>query len=143
MVKVNNQRKSVVPLGRNQLQTDSAGFRNQTTKSIMELYKISVKGNELDVLFMNNYYVFHSAFYGYVAIAERNYYPNSQKSNIALYVGNRHIGGGSLTESAIIKGAKRLITKCETKYNQANKVDFFVAENCDCNNSTIILNVEL
>lgn len=108
----------------------------------MELYKTTIKGSEIDVLFMGGYYVFHSPYYGYVAIAERTYNPKTQTSNLVLYIGNHHLGGGSLTESAIKASAKRFIAKCERKYNDATKVDFVVKDH-DCNNSYIHLNVEL
>ena len=109
----------------------------------MELYKTTIKGNKINVLFMSNYYVFHSAFYGYVAIAERNYNPKYCTSWVELWAGNRHLGGGSLTESAIIASAKRFIAKCERKYNESTKVNFTINENHDCNNSFLVLDVQL
>lgn len=106
----------------------------------MELYKTSANGNELNVLFMSNYYVFHNTLYGYVAIAERIYNTASRESYINLYVGNKHIGGGSLTENGVITAAKRLITKAEKKYNSAVKVEFMTNIR-DCNAALIELNI--
>lgn len=108
----------------------------------MELYKISIKGNEINVLFMSNTYVFHNTFYGFVAIAPRNYNVRAQKSEVVLWVGNKHLGGGSLTEGAIIASAKRFITKCEKRYNDTTKVEISVNHH-DCNNSYIRLDIEL
>lgn len=106
----------------------------------MELYKTSANGNNLNVLFMSNYYVFHHTLHGYVAIAERVYNAANRESYITLYAGNKHIGGGSLTENGVITAAKRLITKAERKYNAAVKVEF-ITNMMDCNAALVELNI--
>ena len=97
----------------------------------MEFFRIKINECEVNVVFNGSTYYFHNSFYGYVAIAERDYeytYNSDHATKFNIYVGNEHCIGGSFSNSRIIAAVKRLINKQENKYC-ANKVDYIITEN--------------
>ena len=106
----------------------------------MEFYKTSIYGNEINVIFLGGVYVFHNDYYGYLAIAERDYNYHTRESRVNISFGNHHIGGGSMTNERLLSGVKRFITKAERKYNEAIKVTF-IETMTDNANTIVKLNI--
>lgn len=86
----------------------------------MIVSKITIAGNEVSVIFTGMQYIFHNAYFGILAVAERvdsrEEETGVQVARFILGVENYRTVGGSLNISTIIPAAKRYITKNENKY---------------------------
>jgi len=82
----------------------------------MEIYKTTIKGCEVNMIFTGKNYFFHNSFYGWLAIAERQegHYDKPQK--FVLYIGNRHTLDGTMTNSVVAAAVRKFIRKCENKF---------------------------
>ena len=86
----------------------------------MIVSKIKIAGHEVNVIFTGMQYIFHNAYFGLLAVAERVYSRTEetgvQVARFVLGVENYRTRGGSLNINDIIPAAKRYITKSENKY---------------------------
>ena len=86
----------------------------------MIVSKITVAGREVSVIFTGSQYIFHNAYFGLLAVAERvdgcTEETGSQVARSVLGVENYRTRGCSLNIKTIIPAAKRYITKNENKY---------------------------
>lgn len=83
----------------------------------MEISITAIRGRKVNVIFNGSTYYFHNSFFGFLAIAERDY--NEEKNGKAAFtiiVGNHHTTGGSLCNSAIETAVKRFINKAECNF---------------------------
>ena len=82
--------------------------------------KITVAGHEVNVIFTGMQYIFHDAYFGILAVAERvdsrEEETGGQVARFILSVENYRTRGCSLDMNTIIPAAKRYITKNENKY---------------------------
>ena len=86
----------------------------------MIVSKITIAGHEVNVIFTGMQYIFQNAFFGLLAVAERDYSreeeTGGQVARFVLGVENYRTRGCSLNINTIIPAAKRYITKNENKY---------------------------
>lgn len=85
----------------------------------MIVSKITIAGHEVNVIFTGMQYIFHNAYFGLLAVAERVDGRTEEINGVArfvLSVDNYRTRGGSLNINTIIPAAKRYITKNENKY---------------------------
>ena len=86
----------------------------------MEVSKIKIAGHEVSVIFTGMQYIFHDAYFGILAVAERVYSRTEetgvQVERFVLGVENYRTRGCSLNINTIMPAAKRYITKNENKY---------------------------
>ena len=86
----------------------------------MIVSKITIAGNEVNVIFTGSQYIFHNAYFGILAVAERvdsrEEETGGQVARFVLGVENYKTKGSSLNINTIIPAAKRYITKNENKY---------------------------
>lgn len=86
----------------------------------MIVSKITVTGHEVNVIFTGTQYIFHNAYFGLLAVAERvdsrEEETGVQVERFVLSVDNYRTLGSSLNINTIIPAAKRYITKNENKY---------------------------
>ena len=83
----------------------------------MIVSKITVAGCEVSVIFTGMQYIFHNAYFGLVAVAERvDVRTEDGVARFILGVENYRTRGGSLNINTMIPAAKRYITKNENKY---------------------------
>lgn len=85
----------------------------------MIVSKITVAGCEVNVIFTGMQYIFHNAYFGLLAVAERVDGRTEETNGVArfvLSVENYRTVGSSLNINTIIPAAKRYITKNENKY---------------------------
>lgn len=86
----------------------------------MIVSKITVAGHDVNVIFTGMQYIFHNAYLGFLAVAERvdgrEEETGVQVTRFILDVENYRTRGCSLNINTIIPAAKRYITKNENKY---------------------------
>lgn len=83
----------------------------------MIVSKIKIAGHEVSVIFTGMQYIFHNAYFGLLAVAERvDGRTEDGVARFVLGVENYRTRGGSLNINTIITAAKRYITKNENKY---------------------------
>ena len=86
----------------------------------MIVSKIKIAGHEVNVIFTGMQYIFHNAYFGLLAVAERvdsrEEETGCQVARFVLSVDNHNTLGSSLNINTIIPAAKRYITKNENKY---------------------------
>ena len=86
----------------------------------MIVSKIKIAGHEVNVIFTGMQYIFHNAYFGLLAVAERvdsqEEETGCQVARFVLGVENYRTVGSSLNINTIIPAAKRYITKSENKY---------------------------
>lgn len=85
----------------------------------MIVSKITIAGHEVNVIFTGMQYIFHNAYFGLLAVAERVDGRTEEINGVArfvLSVDNYNTLGSSLNINTIIPAAKRYITKNENKY---------------------------
>ena len=86
----------------------------------MIVSKITVSGHEVNVIFTGMQYIFHNAYFGLLAVAERvdgrEEETGVQVARFILSVDNYNTLGSSLNINTIIPAAKRYITRNENKY---------------------------
>ena len=102
----------------------------------MIVSKITVAGHEVSVIFTGMQYIFHNAYFGLLAVAERidsrEEETGDQVARFILSVDNYNTLGSSLNINTIIPAAKRYITKNENKYI-ATVVEYDVRDAGDIN----------
>lgn len=82
----------------------------------MEITKIKRNGCEVSVLFTGMQYIFHSSFYGILAVAERKGYKKEDGNYFTIRYGNCHTIGGSFGGEACLVMAKQFVKKTENRY---------------------------
>ena len=86
----------------------------------MIVSKITVAGNEVSVIFTGMQYIFHDAYFGILAVAERvdsrEEETGGQVARFVLGVENYRTRDCLLNINTIIPAIKRHITKNENKY---------------------------
>lgn len=83
----------------------------------MIVSKITIAGHEVNVIFTGVQYIFHNAYFGLLAVAERiDSRTEDGVARFVLGVENYKTKGSSLNINTIIPAAKRYITKNENKY---------------------------
>ena len=86
----------------------------------MIVSKIKIAGHEVSVIFTGMQYIFHDAYFGILAVAERVYSRTEetgvQVERFVLGVENYRTRGCSLNINTIMPAAKRYITKNENTY---------------------------
>lgn len=86
----------------------------------MEVSRIKIAGHEISVIFTGTQYIFHNAYFGLLAVAERVYSRTEETGvhveRFVLGVENYRTCGASLNINTIIPAAKRYINKSENKY---------------------------
>ena len=85
----------------------------------MIVSKITVAGHEVSVIFTGMQYIFHNAYFGLLAVAERvddRTEERNGRARFILSVDNYRTCGCSLNINTITPAAKRYITKNENKY---------------------------
>lgn len=83
----------------------------------MIVSKITIAGHEVNVIFTGVQYIFHNAYFGLLAVAERvDSRTEDGVARFVLGVENYKTKDGSLNINTIIPAAKRYITKNENKY---------------------------
>ena len=83
----------------------------------MIVSKIKIAGHEVNVIFTGMQYIFHNAYFGLLAVAERvDSRTEDGAARFVLSVDNHNTLGSSLNINTIIPAAKRYITKNENKY---------------------------
>lgn len=83
----------------------------------MDIKQISYKGSKFTAIFNGTSYVFHSNFFGIVAIATRDI--NDCKHFHVVY-GNRHCEGGRFGGQVLLPMVKRHIKKEENQFVPSN-----------------------
>lgn len=83
----------------------------------MIVSKIKIAGCEVNVIFTGAQYIFHNAYFGLLAVAERvDGCTEDGVARFVLSVENYGTRGSSLNTNTIIPAAKRHITRNENKY---------------------------
>ena len=83
----------------------------------MIVSKITIAGHEVSIIFTGMQYIFHNAYFGLLAVAERvDSRTEDGAARFVLGVENYRTRGSSLNINTIIPAAKRYITKNENKY---------------------------
>ena len=86
----------------------------------MIVSKITIAGNAVNVIFTGMQYIFHAAYFGILAVAERvdsrEEETGVQVERFVLGVENYKTRDCSLNINTMIHAAKRYITKNENKY---------------------------
>ena len=97
----------------------------------MEITKIKRNGCEVNVIFTGAQYIFHNAFYGILAVAERKGYKPEDNNHFTVYYGNHQTLGGSFAGTYCLTMAKSFIKQNESKYIQVNTTFDEVQEDLD------------
>ena len=97
----------------------------------MEISKIKRNGAEVNVIFTGEQYIFHNAFYGILAVAERKGYKEEDVNHFTVYYGNRQTIGGSFAGECCLVMAKNFIKKSEDRYIKQNTTFEAVKEDLD------------
>lgn len=97
----------------------------------MEITKIKRNGCEVNVIFTGKQYIFHNAFYGILAVAERKGYSKEDTNHFTVYYGNHQTSGGSFAGTYCLSMAKSFIKQNESKYVQVNTTFDEVQEDLD------------
>ena len=86
----------------------------------MIVSKITIARHEVNVIFTGMQYIFHNAYFGLLAVAERvdsrTEETGVQVARFVLGVENYGTRGGSLNIASRCPAARRYITKSENKY---------------------------
>ena len=102
----------------------------------MIVSKIKIAGHEVNVIFTGMQYIFHNAYFGLLAVAERvdsqEEETGCQVARFVLGVENYRTRGGSIKINDIIPAAKRYITKSENK-DMSKVVEYDVRDAGDIN----------
>jgi len=86
----------------------------------MEIYKTTIAGTAVNVIFVGSVYLFHNSYYGYIAHAKRSELRQERGHEFfTLTTGNHHTIGGRCSGSALESGVKRFITKLEKQHGAA------------------------
>lgn len=83
----------------------------------MEIKQISYKGGKFIAIFNGTAYVFHSNFFGIVAIATRD---NNDSRHFHISYGNRNCEGGCFGGHVLLPMIKRYIKKEENQFVPSN-----------------------
>lgn len=97
----------------------------------MEITKIKRNECEVNVIFTGAQYIFHNAFYGILAVAERKGYKPEDTNHFTVYYGNHQILGGSFAGTYCLTMAKSFIKRNESKYVEVNTTFDEVQEDLD------------
>ncbi len=83
----------------------------------MEITKITRNSCEVNVIFTGAQYIFHNAFYGILAVAERKEFDiDKAHTGFTLYYGNNNTLGGRFGGKYCLSMAKSFINKSENRY---------------------------
>lgn len=86
----------------------------------------------VNVIFTGAQYIFHNAFYGILAVAERKEFDvDKAYTSFTIYYGNNHTLGGSFGGKYCLGMAKSFINKSENRYVKTNVTYDEVKEDLD------------
>lgn len=98
----------------------------------MEISKMHISGREVNVIFTGAQYIFHNAFFGVIAVANRLYTTDKAKQNFEIDIDNFKTIGSRCNYPTIATAVKRYITKEENKFVPTN-VEYQINEGCEIN----------
>lgn len=97
----------------------------------MEITSIKRNGSVVNVIFTGEQYIFHNAYYGILAVAQRKGFKKEDTDHFTIYYGNHQTLGGRFGGTCCLTMAKSFVKQSESKYVQVNTTFDEVREDLD------------